>query len=760
MGSCIICGTSTDGHICDIHEEDAVFEFEGSSADQLSPDRFYKGSVDGFADFGVFVDIGDHVTGLLHRSELDRRLESLDWESGDTVYVQVTGVHDNGNVDLAWSIRQADEEFRGHLVDAPDGDRLADNGDTETGVVREKEAGNGRRAAEDRASDVGADVGIADPGNADSDGTSAATANATDASERESEPPTTADADADRATRTDTNRDTNATTGASADASGGASAGTAVVSSDSSDSSTPARERVSIDDLEARVGDAVRIEGEVIDLYQTGGPTIFEISDEGASVECAAFEEAGVRAYPGIEIGDVVGLDGSVERRNGDLQVETEALAVLDEAEREAVEGRLDDALDARAEIGEVPSLVEGSGLEAFDEEVREVATAIRRAVFDARPVQVKHAATAEGYAAGAAIERAVLDLVRDEHGAHDAAYHYLDRRPLEDTYEMNEATGDVTRMLTNRERHGEKLPLFVFVDIGGTRESGDGFDLLSIYDAPRVVVDTGADPAVGDSVDALVGARADNGSDTEIGADADAGSEASTSGALAAAVALAVNPDVREDLAHVPAVSYRNATTDTVPESYVEAAADAGYDEAAIGRIREALALVAYYQSYDDKRELVADLLFDRADLAEPIAERYHEELETEIDTASANTDERTIEGVSFTVLDTDAFTHGYDFPPVGVLLDELHRRRVADGSSDGDDAPTMTVGLGEDELRYRSTAPIDDDAAAATAREEVPDAGVSARGGADGRFEFLLGERQAVSEALYEAIAEQLSE
>src|SRR5699024_809954 len=124
MGSCIICGTSTDGYICESHEEDVAFEFEGSHANQLTPGRFYRGSVDGFAEFGVFVDIGDSVTGLLHRSELDRRLESLDWDSGDTVYVQVTDVHDNGNVDLTWSIRQSEREFRGSLVDTPEGDEL------------------------------------------------------------------------------------------------------------------------------------------------------------------------------------------------------------------------------------------------------------------------------------------------------------------------------------------------------------------------------------------------------------------------------------------------------------------------------------------------------------------------------------------------------------------------------------------------------------------------------------------------------------
>ena len=129
MGECIICGTSTEGHICDSHQEDAVFEFKGNRPDQLTPGRFYQVTVDGYAEFGVFVDLSDRVTGLLHRSKLDKRLESLDWEVGDNVYVQVTNIRDNGDVDLGWSIRQSERDFRGVLVQEPDGDRMPGQAD-------------------------------------------------------------------------------------------------------------------------------------------------------------------------------------------------------------------------------------------------------------------------------------------------------------------------------------------------------------------------------------------------------------------------------------------------------------------------------------------------------------------------------------------------------------------------------------------------------------------------------------------------------
>ena len=98
--------------------------------------------MDGFADFGVFIDIGDRVTGLLHKSELDRRLESLDWDQGDSVFVEVIGVRDNGNVDLSSSIRQSEREFRGKLIQDGTDVYLPDESDDEDVSTTDEQESN------------------------------------------------------------------------------------------------------------------------------------------------------------------------------------------------------------------------------------------------------------------------------------------------------------------------------------------------------------------------------------------------------------------------------------------------------------------------------------------------------------------------------------------------------------------------------------------------------------------------------------------
>jgi RecJ-like exonuclease len=681
MGNCIICGTSTDGPICEVHEEDVVFEFEGNDPSQLISGRYYRGTVDGYADFGVFVNIGN-VTGLLHRSKLDRRLENIDWEVGEEICVQVNNVRDNGDIDLNWSIRQESADFRGILRQTPDGDeQLEDEDDEHESDIDDVSIGT--PDAETSVSET-----------ADTDGTDSETA--TEPSESETTAPETGDESAD----------------------------------DQTEPPTGAPERVPVEALEDRVGETVRLEGVIASVRQTSGPTVFELRDETGTVDCAAFLEAGVRAYPEIEADDVVRLDGEVQLRREEIQVETADLTALEADDREAIERRMAEALDDRATPEAVDPLGEDPEIDAITDEIEAVATTIRRAVLESRPIVVRHDATTDGYVAGAAIERAVLPLIEAEHGTADSVYHYFDRRPLEEgVYDMNDATKDVTRMLGDRDRHDEKLPLFVFAAAASTAASTDGLELLDLYDAPCVVLDgRAADDAVAAEADAIATA------------------ETRTAATVATGVAAAVNDDVRGDLRHLPAVSYWADT----PETYYEIAIEAGIDAESAKRLREAIALEAYYQSYEDKRELIIDLLFEkRTGLADQVSEQFVTKLDAELDTVVPNLDERTVGGVSVTVLDTDAYTHRYDFPPTRLLLDELSRRLESDA----------VIGVGTDELHLRSDADLDLDAVVSELDAAVPAAGISDPGARQPKIEFLAGEREAVIEAVVDVVADALA-
>jgi len=743
MGTCIICGSPANGDICATHEEDVFFDFRGDRPDQLTPNRYYRGSVDGFAEFGVFVDVGE-VTGLLHRSEIPKRLESLSWDPGEEVFVQVLSIHDNGNIDLGWSLRQAEREFRGRLIDDPEiGDpvvpeSLETDADTDesaaaaTQAVDEEEPGETPEPEEPG----GADPGGSDTSDAREPAGEAASAEA-GAGSPGSRPADSAGSQPDATEGTEPSAGSTEAAVSEGGNAGGAAAAAATAATPEGTSESPAAERVPIDDLAESIGEIVAIEAEVTDIRQTSGPTVFETTDETGTVECAAFVEAGVRAYPGVEVGDVVQLIGEVEERRGDLQIETTSLEILEGEDAETVRTRLEDALTERARPTTTELLVDDPAIEVVADGLTDAAETIRRAVIDDRPVIIRHTATLEGYVAGTAIERALLPLVRAEHAEDDAEYHYVDRRPLDDeVYDVSAATSDVTNMLEAADRHDEKHPLFVLVDAGSTRESTDGLTFLSLYDAPSVVVDGGyADADAADAAEVLVSPTA-------------AGAKPVPSGTLGVHLAALVNEDVRDDLRHLPATSYWGE----IPDLYAELASEAGYDEATLQDLRNAVALEAFYQSYEDKRELIADLFWGERNrsLAAPISEQFEEKLETEIETARPHLERREEAGVTINVLDAEAYTHQYDFPPIDLLIEAIHRRELADTAG-----TAVTIGLKRDELHLESSAALDVRAIGEAVAEDVGGAGVTPRGGRDGRIEFLAGEREAVLEGVIDEVA-----
>ena len=153
---------------------------------------------------------------------------------------------------------------------------------------------------------------------------------------------------------------------------------------------------VRISELSTKVGKTVAIEGEIAQIKQTSGPTIFTIVDETGTQNAAAFIEAGVRAYPEAELTDIVRVIGEVMMRNNQLQIEADMLTVLSEDEASGVQARIEKALDLRSEPEDIPLLVKSDVLERLRPEMKKVAKIIRKAVFTSQPIILRHHADAE----------------------------------------------------------------------------------------------------------------------------------------------------------------------------------------------------------------------------------------------------------------------------------------------------------------------------------------------------------------------------
>ncbi len=504
--------------------------------------------------------------------------------------------------------------------------------------------------------------------------------------------------------------------------------------------------------LEANVGEQIHLEGEVVQVKQTGGPTLFHVADEDGVVPCAAFEEAGVRAYPSIEVGDLVRVTGTPERHEGTVQIEVDGLSTLGgDVEREARD-RLEEALEARAQPHEVEPLIDWPAFEKLRPDLEEVARLLRRTVLEGRPIRVRHHADGDGMCAAVPVQIALERFIADVHEDDDAPRHLVKRLPAKAPfYEMEDATRDLNFALEDRAKHGQQLPLLLMLDNGSTAEDVPAYETLAHYDIPIVAIDHHhPDPeAVEDLLDAHVNPYLHD-EDYRI-----------TTGMLCVELARMIYPELTDELRHIPAVAgLADRSKADAMDQYLELAAEEGYDETRLKDVSEALDYAAFWLRYNSGDQLISDLLEVDADdeqrhrdLVSFFADRAREEVDEQLDAAMAHVEHEVLDNdVHLYRIDVENYAHRFTYPAPGKTTGEIHDRKIEET---GD--PVITVGYGPDFAVLRSDGVrLDIPNMVSELEAEVPGAGVSGGGHlVVGSIKFVSGKREEVIDALVEKMA-----
>jgi RecJ-like exonuclease len=506
-------------------------------------------------------------------------------------------------------------------------------------------------------------------------------------------------------------------------------------------------------DLEESVGDQVTLEGVVVQVKQTGGPTIFQVRDQSGVVPCAAFEQAGVRAFPDVELDDIVRLTGTVEHRDDALQVEVDDLTALDGEDEATVEARLDDALASAAEPHDVEPLVEWDAFEKLHDDLETVARRLRRTVLEGRPIRMRHHADGDGLCASVPLQFALRRFIAETYEDPEAPRHLLKRLPSKAPfYEMEDVTRDLNFALEDRERHGQKLPLLLMLDNGSTEEDTPAYRNLAHYDVPIVVVDHHhPDP---EAVESLVEEHVNpylHDEDYRI-----------TTGMMCVELARMIDPDVTDHVRHVPAVAgiSDRSEGEAMPD-YVELARGEGYDEGDLRDIGEALDYATFWLKYDDGREFVHDVLNvdcddrDRHDeLVEFLSSRAERDVDTQLDAAMSHVEHEDLDnGAHLYRIDVENHCHRFTYPAPGKTTGKIHDRKVEET---GD--PVITIGYGPDFAVLRSDGVrLDIPEMVVELTEEVDGGGVSGGGHlVVGSIKFVKGMREEVLDALVEKMAD----
>ncbi|GGN23436.1 DHH family phosphoesterase [Halarchaeum nitratireducens] len=513
-----------------------------------------------------------------------------------------------------------------------------------------------------------------------------------------------------------------------------------------------AYDRTAAGALAGRTGDTVHVEGEIVQIKQTGGPTVFRLRDESGTVPCTAFEEAGVRAYPEIEIGDVVHVTGEVEEREGALQVEIDALETLDAGAAEHVRARLDASAAERATPADVDPLVDWSAMRELYPDLQRVARRLRRTVLESRPIRMRHHADGDGMCASVPVQLALERFIERTHEDPDAKRHLLKRLPSKAPYyEMEDATRDLNFALEDQTRHGQKLPLLLMLDNGSTEEDTPAYETLSHYDIPILVVDhhhpdhDAVDPFVDEHVNPYL-----HGEDYRV-----------TTGMMCVELARMIAPSIADDLDHVPAVAgLSDRSKASAMSDYLDLAREAGYDEEFLHDVSEALDYEAFWLRYSAGRNLINDVLNvggseeRQRELVPWLAERAERDVELQLDAALPHVEHETVDsGAHLYRIDVENYAHRFTYPAPGKTTGEIHDRKVEETGE-----PVITIGYGPDFAVLRSDGVrMDIPQMVTELNEEFPGAGVSGGGHlVVGSIRFVNGMREEVLDALVSKMAD----
>jgi len=502
---------------------------------------------------------------------------------------------------------------------------------------------------------------------------------------------------------------------------------------------------VRLKDLQKFIGRVVRIHGEISQIKQTSGPTIFTLVDGDGIASAAAFVEAGVRAYPEVQLGDIVSIMGEVGQRNSQLQVEVSSLAVLTGDEALHAREEIDTTLDARAEPPELPLLVESDVLTALLPALRTVARRVRKAVFMGQPILVRHHADADGISAAVALEQAVVGLIRENGGDYDSASFLFKRSPSKAPfYEIEDITRDLDFALKDLQRFGQKLPLIILMDNGSTEEDIPSLRMAAVYDLSMLVVDHHHPDEV---VDPFLEGHVNP---YHVGGDFGV-----TSGMLGVELARLVHAPVEPLVRHIAAVSAVGDRSEAPERQRYLAIAGEAYPETHCKDIALALDYLQFWLRFNDGRELVKDLLDLNGNpdrhraLVAHMVEQANLAIAEQVEASMPHVEERRLaNGVRLFLLDVELHAHKFTFPPPGKTSGEVHDRLIQANPG----APVVTIGMGPDFAVLRSRGVMMNiPKMVRELRQEIVGGGVSGGGHlVVGSIKFVEGMRDTVLEAL----------
>ncbi|NCN86873.1 hypothetical protein GW932_03490 [archaeon] len=248
---------------------------------------------------------------------------------------------------------------------------------------------------------------------------------------------------------------------------------------------------VIINEVSAYRKNKVAVTGLINRIVQTGGPTVFIITDGTGNLALKGFVGPGERAYPEILEGDTVRAVVTIDEFQGELEGDISKINKLGSDEHKQYLKKLENIQRERAKVNVPEFLVKTPILEKLKERFIKAAEEIRLAIIQDRPIIVRHHNDCDGYSSGFALERAILPLIIKQHNSPKAPWEFFLRAPSQAPfYEIDDSIRDTANSLRNVAKFSNKMPLIIIADNGSSEEDLMAIKQGKIHGSDFIVVD------------------------------------------------------------------------------------------------------------------------------------------------------------------------------------------------------------------------------------------------------------------------------
>jgi RecJ-like exonuclease len=510
-------------------------------------------------------------------------------------------------------------------------------------------------------------------------------------------------------------------------------------------------DRIKISNISRKMqNQTVLIQGKVSQIRQTTGPIAYNFSDESGSIAGAAFVKSKQEnPYEDIEVDDIVEVYGSVSIHRDILQIEIEDMVEAGDDEAEEVRQRIEKVLKQKSQPEETDFLIDDPVLKNMKDDLYKLATIIRRAIFDGTPILIRHHADTDGITCAVALEQAILPILQREQP--ESIQYRLKRSPSKSPFwDFIDVTKDVDYALQDAVRFGDKLPLVLLLDLGSSHESLASIKKAKLFGLDVAVMDHHfPEEIIKENVLVHVNPYYKEG-DYNLCA-----------GMLGAELANIINPEISEEIIHLPAIAGIADHVEGKPlEKYMLLAQKKGLKKSFMEKIGLAIDYEQYFLRFADGKNII-DSLYGLDGLNK---KNHHEVVELLAGEAQQAIDEQLAicrehlkseelanKAILYTI-DVERFARKFEFPPPGKTTGAIHDEMTDKNPDKG----VVTLGVGPDFIVLRSKGVLMNfPKIIGNLKKKLPEAGADG-GGHEvvGSVKFVEGMREEVLDFLKKSI------